>query len=165
MSAAFAIIGKQGSGKSTSIKDLISKTKGSLYIYDVQDEYKHVKNNFSGHDFEEFLQVVEGVRNSVIVFEEATIHITKGTKSKAVRNILVGKRHTNNMIIFVFHSVRSMSAEIRTLIDFTILHKTNDNNEYVRKVFEYSTEIYKTFLEVNKHPNKYFKKLVKNSND
>jgi DNA helicase HerA-like ATPase len=167
MSKAFAIIGKQGSGKSTSVFNLLDKLEGlPMYIFDMNQEYTRYQNKFKGgDDFDKFLESVKEVEKSVIVFEEATVFITKAKKIETVRRLLVGKRHKKNMIIFIFHNIRSISNEILSLIDFVVLHKTKDNREYVNRLFEHTPENYNAFLSVNSNPNPYYNEQINHSND
>jgi hypothetical protein len=161
---SFAIIGAQGHGKTTSVKEILRKTPHRKFIFDVNREYTEFKNSASGIlDPDEFTEKATTLNNSVIVFEEATIFFGKGSKNKNIRNLLVRKRHTNNLIIFVFHNVRSVPMEIMSLCDFLILHKTKDNKEYISRYFKDTPENLNHFLEVNRHPNHFFKKIIKNN--
>lgn len=166
MSSAFIIAGRQGSGKSTSVKSILKKLEGyRMFIFDLNKEYTEFNNSFKGFDDELFLKQAEKLRNSVIVFEEATVFMTKGSKSKSIRRMLVGKRHTNNIIIFIFHNIRSISSEILSLTDFIVLHKTMDNPEYVRRVFEGSPKNFQAYNEIKNSSDRFYKKLIKNSNN
>ena len=135
MKLGYGIIssGHTGTGKTTSVKEVIKKVNSSSnYIFDVNAEYLEFNNKAKNcNDFEQFLDLVENVERSVIVFEESTIFLSKSSNLKKIRSLMVRKRHKKNIVIFNFHSVRSVSNFIIDLSDFYILHYTTDKPEYI----------------------------------
>lgn len=122
---AFLIVGMTGTGKTTEVKKLLSSFSGLKYIYDLNIEYtEYQKRNLP--TIENFLIEVKKTSNSIVVFEEATIFFSSRGYVKEVVDLLVRKRHSKNIYIFVFHSIRSIPSYIFELIDFFGIKQTND---------------------------------------
>jgi predicted AAA+ superfamily ATPase len=132
------VVGGTGTGKSEKIKAMLKNAhKDSLLIYDVNAEYTEFYNKPFVEDIEKFVSIAKQVYNSITVFEEATIFFSnKGGSDKHIKSILVRKRHTNNTVIFVFHSLRAIPRDIFDLSDIIILHKTEDIESVVSDKFE-----------------------------
>lgn len=131
---AIIIVGATGSGKSTLTKRLIAPVDvNRLFVYDVNAEY------FPDEvlpDIDDFLLQVKGVRESVIVFEEATVFFSNRGSNKMMRKLLVGKRHSHNAIILLFHSIRAIPYYIFDLVNYIIVFHTNDEEKIVAEKFE-----------------------------
>jgi ABC-type Na+ transport system ATPase subunit NatA len=133
-----AIVGMTGTGKSTEVKHIINSTPNHKhYIFDVQGEYE--RNFYTGRmdDENDFLDFVEQVTDSVIVFEEATSFLSYG-QNKRVRRMMVNRRHSNNLIVLVFHAVHLTPKQIRTLIDVLILKPTGDKYKEIEDFVQHS---------------------------
>jgi DNA helicase HerA-like ATPase len=132
------IVGGTGTGKSEKIKSLLrSANKNALLIYDVNNEYTEFYDKPFIEDIDRFVLMAKQVNNAVIVFEEATIFFSnKGSSGQNVKSILVRKRHTNNTLIFVFHSLRSIPRDIFDLSNIIIIHKTEDIKSLIEDKFE-----------------------------
>lgn len=130
---AFIIVGATGSGKSTLTKRLIAPVDvNRLFVYDVNAEY------FPDEilpDIDDFLLQVKGVRESVIVFEEATVFFSNRGSNKMMRKLLVGKRHSHNTIILLFHSIRAIPYYISDLVSYIFVFHTNDEEKIVAEKF------------------------------
>src|SRR5690606_21657191 len=86
-------------------------------------------------ELDEFTNFVDNSRNGVFVFEEATIFFnTRGT-DKTLNKILVRKRHTNNTIILVFHSLRAIPRYVYDLCNYMVVRKTNDSETQIMSKF------------------------------
>lgn len=157
---SFLVVGATGTGKTTFTKSLLSKTRAKIYIYDVNNEYREFDNNFEFADFGTFSKTAAGCVNSFLVFEEATIFFSNRGSNKETTEVLVRKRHTNNVIVFVFHSLRSVPLHIFDLIDFLILHKTGDNIKLIETKFSGNDKILNAFNECSKSVNKYERKIL-----
>lgn len=160
-------IGHTGTGKTHDVISVISRFKDKMNVYafdlNAEEYYSQINNRAAGiYDFEDFLKKVENVEKSVIVFEEATIFMSKASNVKTIRKILVQKRHKRNIIIFNFHSIRSVSNFILDISDFVFLHFTTDKKEYIFKHFEDSPEMIKAYLEVQNGAKKisWFKRII-----
>lgn len=151
---ALAVVGQTGSGKTTFVKNTLA-TLGNApkFIYDVNAEY-YTKKNLP--DFEKFLQIVNTKENSVIVFEEATIFLNNRSANSEIIRMLVRKRHANNFIILVFHSLRSVPVYITDLINYLVLFKTNDRATLVEQKFKNDDRILSLYNAVSKARDKHF---------
>lgn len=148
---SFCIIADTGRGKSTYVKKLLRffVSKGlKPFIYDVNNEYGEFQETKELPKVSDFKNEATKKTNSVIVFEEATIFFSSNAKDEDLRYMLVRKRHTKNVIIFVFHSLRSVPVEILDLINFIILFKTSDRETLVKSKFREDTEILELFEQV-----------------
>lgn len=144
---AIIVIGGTGMGKSTFVKSCLSHVhKENIWLYDVNNEYREYINPLPElPSFQNFCDKASKLNQSVIVFEEATIFLNnKGSNQKLI-DILVRKRHTENLIILVFHSLRSMPKYLLDLCNVLVLHKTNDpleiaerfDNDALLKAYQY----------------------------
>jgi DNA helicase HerA-like ATPase len=127
---ALIIVGMTGSGKSTLVKKYIAPVARSrLWLHDVNGEYFPDEPEIP---IDDFITVAAKLRESVIVFEEATIFFSNRGSNKIMRDILVRKRHRHNCIILVFHSIRSIPVYIFDLCNYVTLFRTNDTEDLVR---------------------------------
>ena len=140
-------IGRTGAGKTTVAKKIIGAANRQPLIYDVNNEYGEKLI-----DFEKFLDEAKKSTNKTIVFEEATIFLSSNKSASAMRDILVRKRHTNNVIVLNFHSLRGVPTYLLELTDVVILLQTNDNPTLIHQKFKEYPEIIETFEKVNKMP-------------
>jgi SpoVK/Ycf46/Vps4 family AAA+-type ATPase len=155
------IIGMTGTGKTTEVKNVLKKfPERKKYIYDVNNEY----SDSDLPTLVEFLEKAKQVRDSIIVFEEATIFFSNRGRSEQVIDLLVRKRHTNNIIVFVFHSIRSVPTYIFEMSDHVYLKRTNDTAARVKKSFD-SDKLLEVFevVEKNSKLDPYYTKKVKGS--
>lgn len=150
---SFIIVGATGMGKTTFTKNALKKLhKDSILLYDVNNEYKDIYPK-PFIKFEKFCELSERVSNAVIVFEEATIFLDSRGNNFSLKDVLVRKRHTNNTIFLVFHSLRLVPRYIFDLSNYVVLHKTNDSESLVSSKFE-NELLTKAFLEVKNAPMK-----------
>ncbi len=127
------IVGMTKTGKTTEVKKILSTfPERKKYIYDVNREY----TDRDLPDLQSFIETAKKAKNSVIVFEEATIFFSNRGRSEDVTNILVRKRHTGNIIVFCFHSLRSIPLSIFELIDYVYIKRTNDSFASVKRKFD-----------------------------
>lgn len=129
-------VGGTGAGKTTKIRKYLSSVhpKARL-VYDVNAEYTDLFP-YPLTDFETFAENATKVSNALIVYEEATIFLSNRGSNDLLRDVLVRKRHTNNTIFLVFHSIRSIPRYIFDLSTHVYLHKTNDSKSTVETRFE-----------------------------
>lgn len=144
-----AVVGMTGTGKSTEVKNILSRSRGhKQYIFDIQREYGSggtyfdwdgtnkpflCKNQYKGKidpEGVEFSETVVKLKNSVIVFEEATIFLSYG-RNADVKQMLVSRRHDNNLIILCFHALHMIPKYVRSMIDFLVLKPTGDSPKQV----------------------------------
>lgn len=128
---AYIIVGATGHGKSTFVKDMVSAVPDSrLYVYDVNREYFPDEEK-ELEDIGDFSQRLLPLKESVFIFEEATIFFSNRGSDKNIRNILVRKRHNRNNVFLIFHSIRSIPFYIYDLCNYVIVFHTNDEADLV----------------------------------
>jgi len=160
MSNCHIIVGATGTGKTTYIKNIIkSVNKDALFIYDVNNEYRDYFN-YEFVDFEIFIESADRLRKSVIVIEEATIFLNNRSSNYYLKDILVRKRHKNNFIILVFHSLRSVPRYIYELANYITIFHTNDSPEMTAKELK-DDRLEVIMNEVKENKNRFYNKTLK----
>lgn len=143
---SIAVIGHTGRGKTEFTKKLLRITNKPVFVYDVNNEYfGEFHKNKGLPEMKDFLKEATKKTGTNILFEEATIFLSNTGKIEEVRNILVRKRHTQNNIFFVFHSLRSLPVEIADLLDFIVLFHTNDRDTLIKSKFRDDLELTEMF--------------------
>lgn len=171
---SIAIVGQTGTGKNFTLEQniLLPMQKVKKYIADVNNEYGipfHGIDNFMRQLIKTEIKNIGGekienkivlAKNSLIVFDEAT-NFFDSHRSDDVVHLLVGKRHDNNFIVFLFHSLADLPPYIKRKLDFIFLKKTGDDEKTVINKFGKDTKIHKAFLEVKESENHYETKILK----
>lgn len=144
---AFIVVGGTGMGKSTFVKNLVSKVHpNALFIYDVNAEYTEYYNA-PLLKFPDFCTQATNKTDSLIVFEEASIFLSNRGSNAELIEILVRKRHTRNVIVLVFHSIRTIPKYIMAYVNYFVMYKTvNDTTKHVEMLD--IPEILKAFTEL-----------------
>lgn len=135
---AFAVIGGTGRGKTTFVSKQLAKVhKNSIALYDVNRE-KLYKPFTAGDlpNIDNFVERTSRMRNALIVYEEATIFFSNRGHDQTLKDILVRKRHTNNTVFLVFHSLRDVPNYVYRLCNYVVLFKTNDSGGFVKSNFK-----------------------------
>lgn len=148
---AIILVGEQGRGKSTEAKRIISYFPNKdLYVYDINNDYSKFKNNkIKGlPTMEQFLQICSSVKNSVIIFEEATIFFDNKSRSEHIVNLLVRNFHTKNVIVFLFHSVRSIPVNIMDYVKYIRIYHTNDRLTLIQSKYKNDKDFLNIFHDV-----------------
>ena len=123
------VIGSTGTGKTNFIKNMISKINNkATLIYDIQNEYGVGKPG----DFDLFAERATRLQNAFIVFEEATIFLDSRGSNKRLKEVLVSKRHTNNYVVLVFHSIADVPKYIFRICTHCTLFKTLDDHNQIK---------------------------------
>lgn len=146
----FLIIGGAGMGKSPFVQQFIKDRR--CFVNDVQNEYgKRTKyagqipialsdnindnrSRYIGDNFDKYVALCRNKRNTVCVFEEATAFLHGRTESPVV-SLLIGRYHTGNNYLLLFHSVNSVPPRPYELCNYIVLFKTNDERKYIEKKF------------------------------
>lgn len=127
-------IGMTGTGKTTEAKkQLAIFADRPKLIYDVNGEYT---KGAKLPTMEDFMKACKKATNSVLLFEEATMFFSARGRSADMVDLLVRKRHTNNVIIMNFHSFRTIPTYIIEMIDYMYIKRTNDTEKRVRDKFD-----------------------------
>lgn len=130
---AFIVVGATGMGKTTWLKNMLRTVHPeNLFLYDVNAEYTELYNA-PLPDFDKFSDEAKHKRESVIVFEEATIFLNNRGSNVSLIDVLVRKRHTKNIVFLVFHSFRAVPKYIIDLCNYMVIHKTNDTVDLVAR--------------------------------
>jgi hypothetical protein len=124
------LIGKKRTGKTRFAAELIKKIDlQDVYIFDINNEYSStgIVNKYPGVlDHEKFLSYVYDKKNAVIVFEEAAAYFSNRENGKKLKDLMQRSRHTNNVIIIIFHGIADLPQHIYTRLDYMGLFKTQD---------------------------------------
>lgn len=150
------VIGHTGQGKTTWLKKFIEGKRA--YVFDVNNEYNYptdkgpvfAQMRHVDADVKKFLQISEGLKNTNIVFEDATGFL-RGRQSPDTMRQIVKKRHTGNNFIILFHSINRVPPELMEMANYLILFKTNDNLEAIDNKF-HSHDLNELFLKQQKAP-------------
>jgi Cdc6-like AAA superfamily ATPase len=171
MSKCIVIVGATGTGKTTKVCELLNEIRAANkdrpnVIFDVNNEekYKQFRNHWDKNfDFKKFVDNATKRKDTNIVFEEATIFFSHAGNTENIKTLLVQKRHTRNILIFNFHSLRQVPLFILDFCDFLIIGKTIDNFGNIEKKFSQFPSIFLAFCEVMEitKQDKYFKRIVK----
>ena len=161
------LIGGTGQGKSTFLRNMINGegVKPPCFIYDVNAEHNYLpfdnnapRGRYFG-DMREFIKMCENKHGGTYcVFEEATGFFV-GAMQKNMRQLCIGKRHPvakgGRNLVFIFHSISSVPPFLFDMADYTVLFKTNDDVNTIKRKRE---KMLPYFIEVSRRPQ--FKPLV-----
>lgn len=156
MSKVVINVGGTGAGKTTYTKKLLKKHKGLKLIFDPNKEYGQESITMS-----EFIDQGKIAKNTLIVFEEATIFFSTSGTDMAIKELLVKKRHTNNFYIFNFHALSQVPLYILMFCDYFVLFKTNDQIAQVERKFKGNPEVFRAFSKVRNSGNKHEKVIIR----
>lgn len=164
----YIICGATGQGKSTFARKLVSKFKNhQKIVFDINNEYSDEtdwirdttcdKAAFTDWVCERDENNQFITRNSVILLEDAT-----GFFSSKVQDVWVqfaqAKRHTGNVVIFLFHSLYPVPKNMMQFANYTVLFQTNDELPDIKKKFpSYLSAV----VELKRSP-KYSRKIIEN---
>jgi hypothetical protein len=151
---AIIIVGNTGRGKTTAALKTLYKAideKRKIFVYDPNNDFREFYNKPFTDEFT-FLNSVKDVQNSYLLFEEATIFFSNKGNDRTLRSLLVRKRHQNNTIVLLFHSLRSIPIYIFELTNYLVLYKTADNENLILKKFEGFPEITEAYQKLKNVP-------------
>lgn len=147
------IAGMTGEGKTTYLKKFIAGKR--QYIFDVNNEYNlpddlQIRPQMRNRDLDinRFLSVCKSIKGYNICFEDAT-GFFRGKQHAALSQLIVGKRHTQNNFIFLFHSINRIPPELMEISNYIILFKTTDNIDLIDRKFK-NPKLNESFLKLQK---------------
>lgn len=167
MSNLILIAGGAGQGKSflvneTLLKNNIQKDSAgkdfytlspqskNQYIFDLNNEYRLPDDNILRPQMRHtrcdeifFIETCRKLRNTNIVFEDATGFL-RGRQKKEIAQLIVQRRHAKNNYIILFHSIIRIPPELMEYANYFILLKTGDNIRAIEQKFD-NPEIIKMF--------------------
>lgn len=154
MSKCHLIVGDTGTGKTTHIKGLI---KGKRHIVnDINGEYGDPSKPSICPPIDEYILSVMPLRDTVIVYEEATMCFGQWGNPKLVMEQLVRKRHTGNYYIFAFHHIRQVPVWVFDFANFITLKKTGDEYRTMYRKYGGNTKVMDAWREVMQSPDPYY---------
>ena len=160
MSNLTLVIGHTGQGKSSFVKNFI-KGKNCL-VFDINNEYQDLETDvkkprakFIGLPAE-FIETCFKRRNTNLIFEEATGFL-RGAVNMKLQKLIIEKRHKNNNLLFIFHSINRVPPVIYEICNYIILFKTNDQENTILNKYPM---LIKPFRELKKAP-KFSHKVIK----
>lgn len=151
------IVGGEHTGKTTFTKKLIAGKRS--IIHDINNEY-YQNEKYTLPSIDQFVNQARQVKNTIVVFEEATIAFGNRKRQDLVIDLCVRKWHSGNYYIFVFHTLRSIPVEIFDSCNRITLFKTGDRPDFLSGRLEgYGLE--KHWNEIKSHPDRHFCKTIK----
>lgn len=153
----YIVIGAPGEGKTPFCKKMIGggdtkEPPRHCLVFDINNEYgtrakyagqtpfnlsvnnNDLRSRYIGDNIESFIAIAMRKRNTVIIFEEATAFF-EGRSSKMTRRLIINRYHTQNVYLFLFHSINSVPPRIMEIANFVVLFKTNDETDTVYRKY------------------------------
>lgn len=159
MSKTFIVVGAKGHGKTSVVKNILSQVHHERrFVYDINAEYGELYDA-PLLEIEDFKKEALTRHNSVIVYEESTIFFSNRGDDKELKSTLVRARHQKNIVILVYHSLRSVPVYVVELANYLILKKTGDTPKRIESRFE-NDALNEAFKEINAHSDKYFGRVL-----
>ena len=168
------IVGKPGAGKSHFLKNEILTKSNNFIIYDQYNyeypQYEKIQdfNNlpeqggkfrFAG-DFWEIVENYKKLKNYTIVIEDATNFMNASTHDMKLKQLFTARRHNNNFLVFLFHSLNRIPIFVYEMSDYILLFKTKDFKKTIDKKFQ-DRELSKAFDEIDRSKDEHAKRMLK----
>ena len=140
---AVIIVGYQGAGKTLLVKDLIKKVdKDRLRILDINEEYEEFtdlvyRDEEDLLDKDTFTEDMITQKEKIFIIEDATVIFSnrKGYNERLAMAI-IGKRHSKNVYVFLFHCLRVIPIDVYDYADEIWLLKTADKEKNVYQKYD-----------------------------
>lgn len=144
-------MGAPGMGKSPFAQKMIEGRR--CFVFDINNEYgtktkyagqtpinlstnvRDVRSRYVGWDVKQFSELAMQKLNTVILFEEATAFF-RGKQAQLTSRIMIGRRHTKNVLVFLFHSINRVPPELMEMADIAVLFPTNDQPKTISRKYE-----------------------------
>jgi len=126
------LAGTTGTGKTTFIKETISKAPLPKYIFDIDGEYKMFKNY--GKPINRSIGLMENIQlfkkqvaplwESVIVFSEAGLLFAHGEANDLeMRELFKSARRRGNLLLLDYHALSEIPIETLRYTNYLVLKK------------------------------------------
>ncbi len=182
INAVNIFLGKRGTGKSWYVKYFLipyyrkHHPEKKIFIFDTLDhplyrdiesvniaDLKKIKSPgvyrcFSS-DTDEILRQSENIYNALMIYEDASKYLRRQIPD-TVRRFILDSKQKNADLVFLFHGFSFVPPEMFRISDGLLLFKC-DNPAYRKADIVNYTEVEKTYNEVMKSKNPYFKKYVR----
>ncbi len=150
MGKLFIVIGAPGQGKSPYTQKIIEGRR--CWVFDINNEYgsrtkypgqipinlstnpNELRSRFVGDDIKAFRDACFKKRDTICVFEEATAFFRGAMQADTMR-LIIGKLHTGNTYVFLFHSINRVPPAIMEMTDYVVLFKTLDEDDTVMRKY------------------------------
>jgi hypothetical protein len=140
------VCGGQGQGKTTFVKNSVSKMQGVI-VLDVNNEYKDLEKEGAKliiKDFRTSLENIKNLNGITLIVEEATVFFSNRKYDENLLELIIRKRHQKNNIFLIYHSLTDIPDYLLRLSDYLILFKTKDNSVKIDQKYN-NTDIRKAF--------------------
>lgn len=166
----FTIAGARETGKTTIAKKLIEKTN-SCVVFDANKNYPELtlvtmdkiksgkKQRIISDQFELFMKVTSQLKNISVVFEEATIFFGQRTSEENFKRLVISCRHSNVVLIFIFHSIMDIPKFVLRQTDYLYLKKTGDMDNDIK--YTRNQNVYDAWKRIMNSPNHYETEIIK----
>lgn len=124
-----------GSGKTFLAKEIVRKAnvnKNAILVFDTNNEWKEFYPYPFTPDMDEFLDKAERIQNGLIVIEDATSFIGTHSRSETLIRLLIGKRHSNNTYILLFHAFADLPKYVYRKCTHLVIFKTPDAERHLQ---------------------------------
>jgi len=146
----YIVMGAPGMGKSPFAQKMIEGRR--CLVFDVNNEYgtrtkypgqraiclssdvRQPRARFVGDDITVFTKLAMERKESVVILEEATAFF-RGRQQKLTSRMIIGRIHTGNTYVFLFHSINRVPPELMEIADIAVLFKTNDEEDTVKRKY------------------------------
>lgn len=156
------IVGGQGTGKTSFTKKSAEKMN-RVVILDVNNEYKDLEQRGAKRITKDFRQSLENVKelNGIsLIVEEATIFFSNRKHDENLLEMIIRKRHQNNNIFLIYHSLTDIPDYLLRISDYLILFKTKDNSVKIDQKYA-NTEIRKAYYTQRNRKEKFTPTIIK----
>jgi hypothetical protein len=165
MSLVILNVGHTGAGKSYHTKNkILAKVNLPKFIFDPQNEYKEYGSSAVNLLRQDFVNKAVDLKKSCILFEEARMFFKFNNIPDDLVKLMIGKRHTGNLIIFNFHALNQIPLDIFYYVNYINLFHTNDRADIIKTKFQDMPEIYEAFLRLKNSNIKYDYEVIKTMN-
>lgn len=154
----YIVMGAPGMGKSPFSQKMIHGRR--CLVFDINDEYgartkykgqtpillssdvRQERCRYVGDDIGVFTKLAMAKKNTIVIFEEATAFF-RGKQKHLTSRLIIGRIHTGNTYVFLFHSINRVPPELMEIADIAVLFKTNDEDDTVKRKYRRLYEPYK----------------------